>query len=258
MSPERTPLETKIEVTNLSVWYKTTQALRGVTFEVGSKTTTALIGAGGSGKTTLLRSLNRMHDLHPQVRVEGSVKIDGAEILGVPIDTARLRRNVGLIFSQPVMLPTSIADNVTFGLVAQGVRDKRSLAESCERALRRVALWERFSGSLATRAAALPVDLQQRICIARALAVDPDVLLFDDPTSALDPIAALAVEDTIARLRRDHTILISTNDLQQAARLADVTTYMANGEIVETGDTPLIFNKPTDARTEAFLAGRAS
>lgn len=258
MSPERTPLETKIEVNKVNVWYGSVHALLGITFDVASKTTTALIGAGNSGKTTLLRALNRMHDLNPDARVSGSIKIDGAEILGAGVDAARLRRNVGMLFARPTMLPTSIADNVTFGLAAQGVRDERTLRESSERALRRVGLWERLSDSLDAPAAALPEDVQQRLCIARALAVEPDVLLFDDPTAMLDPIAALAVEDVVARLRRDHTIIIATNDLQQAARLADITIYMANGEIVESGDTPLIFNKPVDVRTEAFLAGRTA
>ncbi len=255
---ERAPLETKIEVNKVGVWYGETQALRGVTFDVVSKTTTALIGAGGCGKTTLLRALNRMHDLNPDARVQGSIKIDGAEILGPGVDTARLRRSVGMVFSRPTMLPTSIEDNAMFGLLAQGMRDERQLRDATERALRRASLWERLSADLSAPAAALPDDLQQRLCIARALAVDPDVLLFDDPTATLDPIAALAVEDVIARLRRDHTIIIATNDLQQAARLADITIYMANGEIVESGDTPLIFNKPADRRTEAFLAGRSS
>jgi phosphate transport system ATP-binding protein len=253
---ERTPLETKIEVGKLSVWYGEEQALRNVTFDVASKTTTALIGEGGSGKSTLLRALNRMHDLNPAARVQGSIKMDGAEILGAGVDTARLRRNVGMVFAQPTMLPTTIADNVMFGLAAQGMRDERSVREAVERALRRAGLWEQTADKLNTSAASLPEDVQQRLSIARALAVDPDVLLFDDPTAMLDPIAALSIEDVIARLRRDHTILIATNDLQQAARLADITVYMANGEIVESGDTPLLFNKPGDMRTEAFLAGR--
>jgi phosphate transport system ATP-binding protein len=258
MSSDRAPLETKIEVSQCSVWYGTTQALRNATFEVASKTTTALIGAAGSGKTTLLRALNRLHDLDAEVRLQGSIKIDGAEILGPGVDTARLRRNVGMVFSRPTMLPNSVADNVAFGLVAQGIRDKRTIDDAIERALRRTSLWERLSGDLNAPAASLPADVAQRLCIARALSVDPDVLLFDDPASSFDPIAASAIEDIIARLRRDHTILIATNDLQQAARLADLTMYMSNGEIVEMGDTPLIFNKPADSRTEAFLAGRAS
>jgi phosphate transport system ATP-binding protein len=258
MSSDRVPLETKIEVSQCSVWYGATQALRNATFEIASKTTTALIGAGGSGKTTLLRALNRLHDLNPDTRVLGSIKIDGAEILGPGVDTARLRRNVGMIFSRPTMLPNSIADNVAFGLFAQGVRDKRTIDDAIERVLRRTSLWERLSGDLGAPAAPLSADVAQRLCIARALTVDPDILLFDDPAASLDPIAASAIEDIIARLRRDHTIFIATNDLQQAARLADVTMYMANGEIVEMGDTPLIFNKPRDTRTEAFLAGRAS
>jgi phosphate transport system ATP-binding protein len=258
MSAERTPLETKIELLGVSVWYGQTQALRDVSFDVPSKTTIALIGPGGAGKTTLLRALNRMHDLDHDVRVTGSIKIDGAEILGAGVDLGRLRRNVGMLFSAPTMLPSSIADNVTFGLAAQGVRDTRVLDEACERALRRVALWETLRGQTGALASSLPLDVRQRVCLARALALDPDVLLLDNPTALLDSNAALAVEDIIARLRRDHTVIIATNDLQQAARLADVTTYMAHGEIVEMGDTTLVFSKPTDARTEAFLSGRAS
>ncbi|MBV8172542.1 MAG: phosphate ABC transporter ATP-binding protein [Candidatus Eremiobacteraeota bacterium] len=254
--PDRAPLETKIEVNKLAVWYGSQQALRGVTFDVASKTTTALIGAGGSGKTTLLRALNRMHDLNPDVRVQGSIKIDGAEILGHGVDTARLRRNVGMVFAQATMLPTSIGDNVMFGLAAQGIREERAMRDAAEKALRRAGLWEKMADRLDEPAAGLSDVERQRVCIARALAVDPDVLLFDDPTALMDPIAALAIEDVIARLRRDHTLIIATNDLQQAARLADITVYMANGEIVESGDTPLIFNKPGDVRTEAFLAGR--
>jgi len=254
--PDRAPLETKIEASKLSVWYGNDQALHGVSFDVASKTTTALIGAGGAGKTTLLRALNRMHDLNPDVRVQGSIKIDGAEILGPGVDTARLRRNVGMVFAQPTMLPTSIGDNVMFGLAAQGIREERAMRDAAEKALRRAGLWDQMADRLNEPAAGLSEIERQHVCIARALAVDPDVLLFDDPTALLDPIAALAIEDVISRLRRDHTLLIATNDLQQAARLADITVYMANGEIVESGDTPLLFNKPADGRTEAFLAGR--
>ena len=258
MTEERTPLETKIDVGKLSVWFGEHQALRDVSFSAATKTTTALIGPGGCGKTTLLRALNRMHDLNPDARVLGSVKIDGAEMLGPGVDTSRLRRVVGMIFSMPTMLPGTVADNIVFGLAARGVRDPRLLAEACERALRRIALWDQLGRALQTQAATLPFDFQKRVSIARAITVEPEVLLIDDPTAGLDPVAALAVEEVLARLRRDYTLIIATNDLQQAARLADITMFMIGGQIVEKGETPLLFNKPADPRTEAFLAGRAT
>jgi len=255
MTEERTPLETKIEVGKLNVWFGEHRALRDISFSAATKTATSLIGPGGCGKTTLLRALNRMHDLNPDARVQGSVKIDGAEMLGPGVDTSRLRRVVGMIFSAPTMLPGTVADNIAFGLAARGVRNKQTLAQACERALRRIALWEQVGRTLQAQAATLPLDLQKRVSIARAIAIEPEILLIDDPTAGLDPVAALAVEDVLARLRRDHTLIIATNDLQQAARLADVTMFMSGGEIVEKGETPLLFNKPGDLRTEAFLAG---
>lgn len=258
MTEDRTPLETKIEVEKLSVWFAEDQAVRDVSFSASTKTTTALIGPGGCGKTTLLRALNRMHDLNPDARVQGSVKIDGAEMLGPGVDTAKLRRVVGMVFPTPVMLPGTVADNIVFGLLARGTRDQQVLSEACERALRRIALWDQLGHALNTPAATLPLDFQKRVSIARAITIEPEVLLVDDPTASLDPVAALAVEEVLARLRRDYTLIIATNDLQQAARLADITIFMSDGEIVEKGETPLLFNKPGDPRTEAFLAGRAS
>jgi len=249
--------ETKLEVADLHVWYAKRHAVRGVSFEAPERKTIALIGATGSGRSSILRALNRLHDLDATARVEGSIKIDGAEVLGSSADPAVLRRRVALIFGRPATLPLSAYDNVVFGLRAKGVRDRSALDAACELSLRRVLLWETMSSVLNQPALSLPLDWQQRLCIARALAVDPEILLFDDPASRLDPVAAQVLDDILLRLRRDYTILVATNDLHQAARLSDVTIHLVDGEIVETGETLAVFNRPTDARTEDFLAGRA-
>lgn len=259
MSAERGPaVETKLETSRLHVWHGSKHALRGVNVSVLAGKTIAFIGASGSGKTTLLRAFNRLHDLQPATRVQGSVKLDGAEIMGPRVDTAALRRRVGMIFTHPTVLPTSIFDNVVFGLRARGITEHGVLQERCERALRRAMLWDAVAASLDEPAAELTTDVLQRLCVARVIALDPEVLLFDDPTASLDPVAGLALEEVIVPLRRDHTVLLATNNLEQAARLSDATCYMANGEVVETGETPLIFSRPTDVRTEDFLAGRPS
>jgi phosphate transport system ATP-binding protein len=236
------------------------RALKDASLKVPQHTATAFIGATGCGKTTLLRAINRLHDLGDSARVTGSIKLDGAEILTTGRDVSELRRRIGMIFPRPAMMPGTVAENAVFALRAQGIRDRRELDEACERALRRALLWEYVGASdaLDKPAGLLPTDLQQRLCIARVLAVEPEVLLFDDPTSGMDPSAAAGIEDIVARLRRDCTILLATNDLQQAARLSDVTCYMAGGEIVEAGDTPAVFSRPANARTEDFLSGRAS
>ena len=257
MSEGRGPaVETKLETSALHVWFGDRHALRGVGVSVIARKTVAFIGASRSGKTSLLRSLNRLHDLDPAARVHGSVKLDGAEILGRGVDVLALRRRVGMVFSKPAVLSTSIFDNVAFGLRAKGLSDRMVLEERCERALRRAILWDAVSPRLNQAAGVLSVDQLQRLCLARALALDPDVLLFDDPTATLDPVAGLALEEVIMPLRRDHTVLIATNNLEQAARLSDTTFYLANGEVVESGETPLIFSRPSDSRTEDFLAGR--
>ncbi len=251
-------VETKLEASQLHVWFGDKYALRGVNLSVLAGKTVALIGASNSGKSALLRSFNRLHDLNPAARLRGSVKIDGAEILGRGVDVAALRRRVGMIFTKPAILPTSIFDNVAFGLRAKGLRDRIALEERCERALRRALLWDAVGASLERPASQLTWDQLQRLGLARVLALDPEVLLFDDPTAMLDPVAGLALEEVIVPLRRDHTVLIATNNLEQAARLSDTTCYLASGEIVESGETPLIFSRPTDVRTEDFLAGRPS
>jgi phosphate transport system ATP-binding protein len=250
-------VETKLDVRDLHVWYGNRHAVRGVSFAVTDKKTIAMIGATGSGRSAILRSLNRLHDLDATARVEGSVKIDGAEVLVPTVDVAALRRRVGMIFGQPATLPLSAFDNVAFGLRARGVNDRAALEVACERSLRRVMLWESVAKVLDHPALSLPLDWQQRICIARALAVEPEILLFDDAAARLDPVASQVLDDIIFRLRRDHTILVATNDLHQAARISDLTLFLVDGEIVESGETLAVFNRPTDARTEDFLAGRA-
>ena len=257
MKNDPSAVETKIEVDGLHVWYGKRHAVRGVRFTVSERKTVAFIGATGSGRSAILRSLNRLHDLDASARVEGSIKIDGAEILGSGTDVAALRRRVGMIFGEPATLPLSTYENVIFGLRARGISDRKTLDDACERSLRRVMLWESVSPALYQPALALPIDWQQRICVARALAVGPEVLLFDDAAGRLDPVAAQVLDDIIFRLRRDLTILIATNDLHQAARLSDLTYYMVDGEIAESGETLAVFNRPTDTRTEDFLAGRA-
>jgi len=250
-------VETKLEASQLHVWFGDKHALRSVNISVVAGRTVAFIGASKSGKTTLLRSFNRLHDLNPRARLHGSVKIDGAEILGRGVDVAALRRRVGMIFSTPTVLPTSIFDNVAFGLRAKGLRDRILLEEKVERSLRRVLLWDAVSALLDRAPSDLTIEQLQRLCLARAMALDPEVLLFDDPTATLDPVAGLAFEEVLIPLRRDHTVLIATNNLEQAARLSDTTCYLASGEVIESGETPLVFSRPTDTRTEDFLAGRS-
>lgn len=257
MSEARGPaVEVKLETTALHVWFGERHAVRGVTLSLLAGKTVGFIGAAGSGKTALLRSFNRLHDLDPRARMHGSVKLDGAEILGRSTDVLALRRRVGMVFTRPTLVATTVFDNVAFGLRAKGLGDRIALEERCERALRRAALWETVSAKLDRPAAELTMEHQQRLCMARALALEPEVMLFDDPTAALDPVAGLALEEVILPLRRDLTVLIATNNLEQAARLSDTTCYLANGEVVETGETPLVFSRPSDRRTEDFLAGR--
>ncbi len=259
MTPARSMVvETKIEVKDLQVWYGDVQALRGVSIAVPALTTVAFIGAAGSGKTTLLKSINRLHELDPTVRVAGSVKLDGAEVTGADIDLSMLRRRAGMIFTRPALLPMSVFDNVTFGLRAMGMREREHLEMRCERALRQAMIFDVIKGLLKASAESLPLVVQQQLCIARALAVEPDVLLLDDPTCKLDPVAALTLEELILKLRSDFTVLMATNNLQQAARLSDTACYLSHGSIIEMGDTTAIFSRPTDSRTEDFLTGRAS
>lgn len=251
------PVDVKVAVSNLDIVYGATHAVRGASLWVPPTTTVALIGATGSGKSSLLRAINRLLELRSDVTITGSVRLDGAEIYAAGVDVAALRRRVGMVFEAPVLLPGSIFDNAVFGVRAAGVRERRALDVAAERALRRALLWEQVANRLSNDPRTLPAEAQQRLCLARALATDPDVLLMDDPTSTLDPVATAAIEDLIQRLRRELTVLLATTNLQQAARISDETCYLSRGEVVESGDTLVVFSRPTDTRTEDFLAGRS-
>ena len=250
--------EAKLALADLRASRGGVDALRGITFTLPDATSLAVIGGAGSGKSVLLRAMCRMLDLDSEWRVSGSVKVDGEEVLGDAIDVARVRRRLGLVFSQPALLPMSVFENVVFGLRAMGVRDPRALEDAYERAMRRVMLWEQLGRQPSKRPTDFSFEIRQRICIARAVALEPQALLLDDPCAALDPVATQTLEDMLSRLRRECTLVIATNNLQQAARLSDVTCFLERGDVVEIGDTPVLFSRPSDTRTEDFLAGRVS
>jgi phosphate transport system ATP-binding protein len=242
----------RIEARGLSVYYGTHAGVRGVNLPAPSNQVTALIGPSGCGKTTLLRAFNRMHDLTPGTRVEGQVLLDGEDIYGPGVDPIEVRRRVGMVFQKPNPFPTlSIYDNVVAGLRLAGVRKRSLLDERVERALQQAALWEEVKGRLRAPATSLSGGQQQRLCIARALAVEPEVLLMDEPTSALDPISTQAIEDLLSELKQAVTIIIVTHNLQQAARVSDWTAFFLNGELIEHGITEELFTTPKDPRTEA-------
>jgi len=217
----------------------------------------ALIGPSGCGKTTYLRALNRMHDLTRNVTVTGAALLDGEDIYAPGIDPVNVRRRIGMAFQKPTPFPTmSIFDNVVAGLKLVGVRDRDRLAEVAERSLRQAALWDEVADRLRSPAARLSGGQQQRLSIARALAVEPDVLLMDEPTSSLDPAATRRIEELVGELKEQVTIIIVTHNMQQAARISDVTTFFLDGEVVESGPTDLMFTNPTDERTEQYVMGR--
>ena len=244
-------------VEELSAWYGRSRALRSVSLPVRAHAVTAIIGPSGCGKSTLLRCLNRLHELVPGARVEGRVWLDGVNIYDPRVDPVEVRRRVGMVFQRPNPFPTmSIFDNVAAGLRLMGVRDRRLLAEVVERSLRMAALWDEVKDRLHENAMALSGGQQQRLCVARALAVEPQVLLMDEPTSALDPISTGKLEELVGELKRSYTIVIVTHNMQQAARISDYTAFMLLGELVEYGPTAAIFTNPTDERTEAYVTGR--
>ena len=249
-------LEPKLAVADLRAWREHLEVLRGVSFTLPASTSLSLIGPSGAGKSVLLRAICRLLELDPAWRIAGSVNLDGEEILRPAADVARVRRRLGMVFSTPALLPMSVFDNVVFGVRAMGVRGERALEEVYERAMRRVMLWEQFGAKPKKSPDSLPHEIRQRVCIARAVALEPEVLLLDEPAAGLDPVAMQTLEDVLMRLRRECTLVLATNNLQQAARLSDVTCYLARGEIVEIGDTPSLFSRPSDTRTEDFLAGR--
>ena len=246
----------KIRTEDLNIYYGKRHAIKDISLMVFSNQVTALIGPSGCGKSTFLRALNRMHDLTPIAQVEGPVYLDGQNIYGSDTDLVHLRQRVGMIFQRPNPFPKSIFDNVAYGLRAQGRHRKREIAEVVERSLRGAALWDEVKDRLKTSALGLSGGQQQRLCIARALAVSPEVILMDEPCSALDPIATLKIEQTIEELKRDYTIVIVTHNMQQAARVSDQTGFFLLGDLVEIGPTATIFSRPTDKRTEDYITGR--
>ncbi|MTI81369.1 MAG: phosphate ABC transporter ATP-binding protein [Firmicutes bacterium] len=246
----------KMSVQNLSLFYKDFQALNEVCLEVLEKHVTALIGPSGCGKSTFLRTLNRMNDLIEGVRVEGKVEMDRVDIYGPDIDVVGLRKKVGMVFQKPNPFPMSVYDNVAYGPRIHGVKNKKKLDEIVEKSLRGSALWDEVQERLYKSALGLSGGQQQRLCIARLLAVEPEVVLMDEPTSALDPVSTLKIEELIRDLKDKYTIIIVTHNMQQAARVSDTTAFFLNGDLVESGDTDVIFTMPKDKRTEDYITGR--
>lgn len=248
----------KGEARNLSFYYGDVQALKNVNLPVAERRVTALIGPSGCGKSTFLRCFNRMHDLLDGARYEGEIVFqpDGVNILGPGVDPIEVRMRIGMVFQKPNPFPKSIFENVAYGLRVRGERSRRVISEKVEAALRDASLWDEVSDRLDDMAFNLSGGQQQRLCIARALATEPELMLFDEPTSALDPIATANIEELIHRLKDKVTILIVTHNMQQAARVSDYTAFMYLGELVEFGDTNLIFTNPKSKQTEDYITGR--
>ncbi|MFM1922132.1 MAG: hypothetical protein RLZZ303_3766 [Candidatus Hydrogenedentota bacterium] len=255
-SNDTTTAVTKIAVKNLSVFYAGVQALFDVSMEMPRCRITALIGPSGCGKSTLLRSLNRMNDIIEGVTHRGEILIDGRNIHSPTAHVDDLRKRVGMVFQKPNPFPKSIFDNVAYGPRVHGVRNRGMLAEIVERSLQRAALWDEVKDRLSQSALALSGGQQQRLCIARALAVDPDILLMDEPTSALDPRSTAWIEDLMVDLRKDYTIVIVTHNMQQASRISDFTAFLYEGNLIEYGETEQIFVSPKKKQTEDYITGR--
>lgn len=243
-------------LSGLNLFYASFHALKNVNLAFERRNITALIGPSGCGKSTLLRCLNRMNDLIPGCRVTGSVRLEGADIYGAGTDICDLRKRVGMVFQRPNPFPLSVRDNVVFGLRVAGERDANRMAEVVERSLLAVGLWEDLKDRLDRTALDLPLDQQQRLCVARLLAVEPGVILMDEPCSALDPISTARIEELMLALREHYTIVIVTHNMQQAARISDYSAYMLLGEMIEFGATPQVFTNPKDPRTEDYISGR--
>ena len=245
-----------ITVEDLCLWYGNTQALHHVSMDIPEKSITALIGPSGCGKSTFLKTLDRMNDLVPGVRIEGAVRYNGKDIFASDVDVNELRRQVGMVFQKPNPFPMSIYDNVAYGPRTHGVRNRAKLDEIVEQSLRSAAIWDEVKDRLRKNALGLSGGQQQRLCIARALAVEPRVLLMDEPTSALDPISTSKIEDLAMELKKRYTIVIVTHNMQQALRISDRTAFFLLGELIEYDDTERMFSTPTQKKTEDYITGR--
>ena len=249
-------MNSKISVSNLNLYYGQNHALKSVNMEIPENEITAFIGPSGCGKSTFLKTLNRMNDLVEGVRIEGKVVLDGEDIYYQTVDTTLLRKKVGMVFQQPNPFPMSIYDNIAYGPRIHGIKNKAKLDEIVETSLKGAAIWDEIKDRLKKSALGLSGGQQQRLCIARALAVKPEVLLMDEPTSALDPISTLKVEELMAELKKNYTVAIVTHNMQQATRISDNTAFFLVGEMVEMNKTEELFSRPMDKRTEDYITGR--
>lgn len=248
--------ETKIVVKNLSLYYGEKQALKDITLDILEKRVTAFIGPSGCGKSTFLRVLNRMNDLIDHVKIDGEVYIDGVNIYDKSLDVVNLRKNVGMVFQKSNLFPKSVYENVVYGPKINGIRDKKLLDEIAERTLNQAAIWDEVKDRMNENALSLSGGQQQRLCIARALAVEPEIILMDEPASALDPISTAKIEELIHNLKQEYTIVIVTHNMQQAARVSDQTAFFYLGELIEFDRTTTIFTNPSKKQTEDYVTGR--
>ena len=248
--------KTKFEIKDLDLYYGDFQALKKVVIDIYEREITALIGPSGCGKSTFLRTLNRMNDLIPGTRIEGQVKFDNKDIYDKDTDVIGLRKKVGMVFQQPNPFPMSIYDNIAYGPRVHGIKDKKALDKIVEESLRGAAIWDEVKDRLKKSALSLSGGQQQRICIARALAVEPEILLMDEPTSALDPISTTKIEDLMEELKKKYTVVVVTHNMQQAVRVSDYTAFFLVGEMVEFNETTQVFTYPKDKRTEDYITGR--
>lgn len=253
-APELSPY--KIETQDLDFYYGPVKALSGITLSIRGKSITALIGPSGCGKSTFLRTLNRMNDLIPHTRLVGKVLLDGEDIYAPGVDVYRLRKRVGMVFQRPNPFPMSVFENVAYGPRRHGINKMSRLSEIVEWTLRKAALWDEVKSKLRSSALALSGGQQQRLCIARALAVEPEVLLLDEPCSSLDPISTGKIEDLLLELMKEYTIIIVTHNMQQAARISNTTAFFLNGELIEVGPTERLFTNPSNKMTEDYITGR--
>ena len=249
-------MENLFTIDKLNLWYEDNHALKDISMNIKQNNVTAFIGPSGCGKSTFLRCLNRMNDLIDSCHVEGDVRFQGIDIYDKSTDVVELRTKVGMVFQSPNPFPMSIFDNVAYGLRCQGVKDKKILNRVVEESLKKAALWDEVRDRLHTNALSLSGGQQQRLCIARAIALQPDVILMDEPTSALDPIATAKIEELVQELKSDYTIVIVTHSMQQAARISDTTAFFLLGDLIEIGETTQVFHTPKDKRTEDYITGR--